>query len=1454
MHGHNSFPINFINVYALEKYDCMDFEKDTNIKCSTVNNSPVNNSSVNNIQSFVKCRSTMLKYSKKADKSMPFHAETNCAVSPRSGANQTPITQYNSINNKMTNLPRGIPNYNNDCALISCLQILINLTTEKAKTNSSNDNDWLDFYKQYQGDETSRERATEKLAIHMRAICGPNSRIRTNLAKDGAEILIPFLSHYADTATFKSTRGYLLEKYINEGVTEVREKYFDHWDITISKQPNLNIYQRLTQSFSNLCTPEYHIQIKKLPKVLILKNRHLETECRFDIPQLLEFKNQKQAKIEYQLTGLIMHQPEHSYAIVREGDSFYHCDNASVNKMGPKVLEKFLNELDQPYFIIYEVKNKDQIPKIPPPSTNAFYKNPYRSEKFQSRIKNKSQIPIKHVLNINPQPHSRVPIINSKKCRPLSNEQRKREILRLTKLLENFDTYQSRKEEGQKEAVANSFNIELKNDIYLAPNNYQTLEIKLPDIGDKYLCFDSVSKNISDKNCYIAKSIVCAYNDKLIISNFTHNSIDLKSGTILGTASELKISNLPTDDTEFDFEKSEIIEKANAKWRRIETRTNPEMSHLQLFESNFGHLPDAFPPKRIALIKNKSQDTEELLPSQQFELDFKKALDNTDPEFRQLLIEYKSLFTVEDPGQKFSFMTIPPVELPIVSNHPEVIMPNYNKPMSPEERDHITKYIELGLMSGRIQRSTSTLVSPILHERKRSGKLRTVIDSRRINKSCIAPTSVVMPETEKILKEMCVFEIASVVDISGAFDRVPVAEKHRKYSAFRVNEPHEVKGVYEHTSLTQGSAASPAIFCSIMEECFKNTPSCVVAPYFDDVITKSTKKENHKSDLRIMFSRLKLYGCKLDINKCNIGKPYVEFLGLIIGQGQIKTCPERTKGLLELRCPDLSKDKEKPWLSLLHTLGYYRKFVSNFATYEAELREIQKTSLEKASDKDFLEAQTEKANRIILEVAEKIRSSVLVSPPPQSEIMLHCDASTSACAFVLSMKNKRPIFFGSHKFSKIERGYTIFEKELYAIRYALKKAGAYIMLSKSTRVYCDNLATVINLNSLEPVTSCPRAVRIIMDIQMLIFNCKQLDVEFLPTLKNIVADQLSRLSSDPCDPAGEKSLFAVTRGQSAFVKKLEQWHKQSHMSYRKLMDIAIESGEQCPSNLRALATAVVDNCDICRAEAKVICKTFLGITDTPERELQWLCVDHLHMTRSRSNNKYCLTVLDPFSKFAAAIPTRSLEMDEASRALSSILSVWPDVEQVKADNAFDSSLFKEMLKSHDVTPKFTASHNSRSNNVERTHVDLRRLSERFSIENGRDYNDDWEYGVQSALKSINSTPSSVTGFSPYLLIYGTSPNLLNKQPLNERKRINRRKLVRERIIEAKKKYSKEEGAIEPIPIGEICRIRYNNKAAFFDVEIVEDEGLTVVGKRIDNGQKLRYAKRHVRRLRDRQHV
>lgn len=203
--------------------------------------------------------------------------------------------------------------------------------------------------------------------------------------------------------------------------------------------------------------------------------------------------------------------------------------------------------------------------------------------------------------------------------------------------------------------------------------------------------------------------------------------------------------------------------------------------------------------------------------------------------------------------------------------------------------------------------------------------------------------------------------------------------------------------------------------------------------YMDDVIIFSKSLDEHILHLKQIFNKLSKYNLKVQLDKSEFLRKDVPFLDRIITPVGIN----EEKNLSNEKFPLRQKEIK----SFLDLLGYYRKFIKNFAhvtkLFTQCLRKNEKINPDDQSYKDcFIECKKIIYNAPILMYLDFAKIFRLTT-----------DASNVAIGSVIS-QNGKPISFFFRTLNTVERNYPTIEKELLSIVESFKYFNPYLFGKK----------------------------------------------------------------------------------------------------------------------------------------------------------------------------------------------------------------------------------------------------------------------------------------------------------------------------------------------------------------------------------------------------------------------
>ena len=237
-------------------------------------------------------------------------------------------------------------------------------------------------------------------------------------------------------------------------------------------------------------------------------------------------------------------------------------------------------------------------------------------------------------------------------------------------------------------------------------------------------------------------------------------------------------------------------------------------------------------------------------------------------------------------------------------------------------REEVEKLLELGVA----EPSYSPWASPVVPVPKKDGSLRICVDFRRLN-SVTVPDPYYMVTLDEILEKVGSSGCLSKLDLSKGFYQIGIEEESREKTAFVT--PF---GKFCFNRMPFGLRNAPAIFQRTMEEvlrgCYKFS-----APYIDDILVFSKNGAEQFEHLRQVLGALSSNGFTVKEDKCEFGRTHLEYLGHLIGDGQLAVPRHRAAAMESFILPKTRTQLR----SFLGAMSYYRRFISNYASYSALL-------------------------------------------------------------------------------------------------------------------------------------------------------------------------------------------------------------------------------------------------------------------------------------------------------------------------------------------------------------------------------------------------------------------------------------------------------------------------------------------------------------------------------------
>ncbi|KAK3102478.1 hypothetical protein FSP39_011646 [Pinctada imbricata] len=345
-------------------------------------------------------------------------------------------------------------------------------------------------------------------------------------------------------------------------------------------------------------------------------------------------------------------------------------------------------------------------------------------------------------------------------------------------------------------------------------------------------------------------------------------------------------------------------------------------------------------------------------------------------------------------------------------------------------RDSVRNEIKQMLKMDIIEPSESPYASSIVVAKKPDGSLRICVDFRKLNTITVFDAEP-MPDPDEIFSKISKSQYFTKIDLCKGYWQIAMNPEHKDLTSFVTPD-----GLFRFKVMPFGLKNAPATFNRMMRVILKGL--AYTDSFLDDILLHTETWVDHVTELREVFQRLREANLNAKPSKCVVAYKRLEYLGHTVGDGTITPNDKKLEAIRNAPRPETKKQIR----SFLGLIGFYRKFVPNFAAVAVPLTDLTRKGVpNKFEWKLEHESAFQKLKSML------IHSPVLRLPDLSKTFIVRSDASDYGIGSVLLQEhdgNKFPVAYASKKLSVHERGYSVIEKECLAIVWALEKFQLYL--------------------------------------------------------------------------------------------------------------------------------------------------------------------------------------------------------------------------------------------------------------------------------------------------------------------------------------------------------------------------------------------------------------------------
>ena len=718
-------------------------------------------------------------------------------------------------------------------------------------------------------------------------------------------------------------------------------------------------------------------------------------------------------------------------------------------------------------------------------------------------------------------------------------------------------------------------------------------------------------------------------------------------------------------------------------------------------------------------------------------------------------------------------------------------------------RTVVEDQVEEMLENNIIKPSNSPWSSPIVLVRKKDGTWRFCIDFRKLNDVTVKD-AFPLPQVADLMDNLAGHQYFSTLDLASGYWQVPVSESSQEKTAFVIPGG----GHFEFLRMPFGLTNAVPTFQRLMLAVLNGLLPLKCLVYLDDVLVVGRTFDQHCENLDEVLQAIESAGLKLKLSKCSFAKPSVDFLGFTVSAAGLAPNMTKVEAIREFPTPQNLTELRR----FLGMTSYYRRFISGFSDIAGPLHRLTHKGARFDWDKNCQNAFEQLKEQLL-------SAPVLAFPDLNGDYILYTDASDVGVGAVLTQKDEsgeeRVVSFASKAFAGAEKNWTTTEREAFAVVWALQYFHPYVYGRKVT-IYTDHKALkwlrdikhpngklarwILKLEEYDytiehlPNTKMQHAdalsrapVNTILvskstwqefeDMQVLDEDIQlvkawvqngsrpeQKPANMSATLDTLYKNFDSLLIKDHVlcrkwtdKTAKERDQIVIPAYLTAGI--LEEAHGQvGHLGIAKTFEM-VQRNFYWPGFFKDVEK-YCKNCETC-AKNKTVPRprSPMKPIEVVAIPFYMIGVDIIGPLKTTSRgNKYILSVIDYYTKYAEAVALPNQEAVTVARALEEIFSRhgMPLVLLTDQGSNFESKVITSLCEMFGIEKRRTTAYHPQTDGLcERFNGILKSL---LRMRVNREKND-WDEQLPHALLAYRISTQSSTGVSPFEMLYGREAQL-----------------------------------------------------------------------------------------------
>lgn len=668
--------------------------------------------------------------------------------------------------------------------------------------------------------------------------------------------------------------------------------------------------------------------------------------------------------------------------------------------------------------------------------------------------------------------------------------------------------------------------------------------------------------------------------------------------------------------------------------------------------------------------------------------------------------------------------------------------------------------------------------------------IRVCLDVRRLNKALIVADKFPIPNIRKVLESFGGNSVFGEFDLSEAYLQFQLHPDSQPLTAFTWYGQQ-----YMFVGCPYGITLLTSYFQRVMMRIFSDMPYTI--PYVDNIPFASTDWKSHRDHAFMIINRLTQ--CNLRLKQSwHIGHAELRCLGHIINAKGTCIDPDKLSAVNDWPLPAAPADLQ----SFLGLCSFLRSHVRHFADLTGPLEAIK-------NQKELIWNDTLIHH---FEMVKKALSTAPVLSYPDFDRCFHIatDASNTGVGGVLfqptsSEEHITPfniVAICSKHLNPRQQHWSAYKKELFGVVYSLRKFHTYVWGRTDLVLHTDHKPLTHMFSSSQLSPALQQWLDTILDYSF--------EIRHRDGILNVIPDQLSRMfgavysnvpvwgavdlakhSSEPLpdqisirlssleegkrepdsqsdsntDPKLTLAIELEKRGkkcpatEAERIELIQQEHQFGHFGRDAIFRQLFNKGYWWPSIRKEIETEL-KNCDPCTRFVVVKSGFHPAQFITSSGPCEHIQIDtSVHLPESPDGYKALLVCLDVFTGFVFLRPLRDTTAETVARKLWKVFCIIGIPKILQSDNGseFVNDILRSLVKITGIEHRFISPYNPRADGkVERSIGTCMMIIKKLL----HGTNKNWPIFTSFAQITFNNKISSLTGSSPFALMFGRELNEL----------------------------------------------------------------------------------------------